>query len=204
MIAIIDYGMGNVGSILNMLRRAGVEAQICRSDQEILAADRLVLPGVGAFDHGMRSLRERDLIPVLEEKVHRRGTPVLGICLGMQLMGKGSEEGREPGLGWLGATSVRFDPASAPAPMKVPHMGWNTVRTAPDGPGWLNGDARFYFVHSYHLQCSRSEDVLGWTTYGYPFVAAVRHDNILGVQFHPEKSHRFGLEVLRAFAEGRC
>jgi glutamine amidotransferase len=204
MVTIIDYGMGNVGSISNMLRKLGVDSIVSGSESEILAADRLILPGVGAFDHGMRNLRERGLLSVLEETVRRRGVPCLGICLGMQLMARRSEEGCESGLGWLDAECVRFRPAAAAAPIKVPHMGWNTVQTTRPGFGWLNSDARFYFVHSYHLNCHDDGDVLGWTTHGYRFPAVVRRENAFGVQFHPEKSHRFGLEMLRAFAAGRC
>jgi imidazole glycerol-phosphate synthase subunit HisH len=201
MITIIDYKMGNVGSILNMLRKFGAEARVSGNDRDILSADKLILPGVGAFDHGMRNLRDSGLVPILDRKVRQDKTLILGICLGMQLMSTGSEEGHEVGLGWLDATCVRFDPAAAESPIKVPHMGWNTVQTRPGGPIWLNDNARFYFTHSYHLRCHTPDNVLGWTTYGYPFAAAVRQDNILGVQFHPEKSHRFGLGVLRAFAE---
>jgi glutamine amidotransferase len=204
MVAIIDFGMGNLGSISNMLRKLGVASRVSGSAPEILAADRLILPGVGAFDSGMRNLRERGLLPVLEEAVLRRGVPCLGICLGMQLMTRGSEEGCEPGLGWLDADCIRFRPAATAVPIKVPHMGWNTAEPTRPGVEWLNSGARFYFVHSYHLDCHEDGDVLAWSTHGYRFPSVVRRDNVLGVQFHPEKSHRFGLEVLLAFAEGRC
>ncbi len=204
MITIIDYGMGNVGSIANMLRKLGVEAVVSHSTDDIGRAEKLILPGVGSFDHGMRNLRERKLVPVLEEQVHGRGTPVLGICLGMQLMGTGSAEGCEPGLGWIDADSVRLRPESEGDRLTVPHMGWNTVRLAGPGPDSLGADARFYFVHSFHLDCRDRSDVLAWTTYGRSFVSAVRRDNLMGVQFHPEKSHRFGLRLLSDFAEGRC
>lgn len=204
MITIIDYGMGNLGSIANMLRKLGVEAVVSHSADDIDRAEKLILPGVGSFDHGMRNLRERGLVPVLEDQVHRRATPLLGICLGMQLMGRGSAEGCEPGLGWIDADNVRLRPGPDNDRLKVPHMGWNTVRLAADGPDSLGSDSRFYFVHSFHLACRDDGDVLAWTTHGVPFVSAVRRDNLLGVQFHPEKSHRFGLRLLGDFAEGRC
>jgi glutamine amidotransferase len=201
MVTIIDYGMGNVGSIANMLRKLGVASVVSHSSDDIAAADRLILPGVGAFDHGMRNLRERGLVPVLEEQVHHRGTPLLGICLGMQLFAVGSEEGQEPGLGWLDATCVRL---RAEAGLKVPHMGWNHVAASNGGSGWLPAGARFYFVHAYHLECRDEHDVAGRTTYGASFVSAVQRGKLTGVQFHPEKSHRFGLELLRWFAGGAC
>jgi glutamine amidotransferase len=201
MITVIDYGMGNVGSIANMLRKLGIPSVVSHLEDDIARADRLILPGVGAFDHGMRNLRERGLVPVLEEQVHERGTPVLGICLGMQLFGTGSEEGCEPGLGWIDARSVRF---RADAGVKVPHMGWNTVSASDTAGAWLPAHARYYFVHSYHLDCRDEADVAGRTTYGYPFVSAVRRGNVTGVQFHPEKSHRFGLELLREFTGAMC
>lgn len=205
MITIIDYGMGNVGSIANMLRKLGIEAIVSHSVDDLERAEKLILPGVGSFDHGMRNLRARGLIPVLEERVNRRGTPVLGICLGMQLMGKGSAEGVEPGLGWIDADNVplRRD-APAGERLKVPHMGWNTVRLTSQGPPSMGPDRRFYFVHSFHLACRDQHDVWAWTTYGVPFVSAVKRDHLLGVQFHPEKSHRFGLQLLGDFAEGKC
>lgn len=206
MIAIIDYGAGNVGSIANMLRKTGAETVVSTDRAGIERADKLVLPGVGAFDHGMELLKERNLIPVLRQRVERDRIPILGICLGMQLFAERSEEGRESGIGWIEGESVRLRmPAESPA-LKVPHMGWNTVtpatqRAAEEG---LEPTARFYFVHSYHVVPRREADVAARTTYGVPFVSAVQRENILGVQFHPEKSHRFGLHLLRLFAEGRC
>jgi imidazole glycerol-phosphate synthase subunit HisH len=200
-IAILDYGVGNVGSIANMLRKAGAEAVITADAAEVERADKIVLAGVGAFDSGMRKLRERGFVDLLHRKVRDGGTPLLGICLGMQFFGRGSEEGIEPGLGWIDAEAIRFKPEAA-ANLKVPHMGWNALDLGADTAGQLgiSSDARFYFVHSYYLVCHDEADVVARTTYDRPFVSAVRRRNILGVQFHPEKSHRFGLALMERFA----
>jgi glutamine amidotransferase len=202
MIAIIDYDVGNRGSIANMLRKLGCEAVVTRDPAALRSATKLILPGIGAFDHGMQKLAEHDLIDVLNERVLTHRVPVLGICLGMQLFGQGSEEGSRPGLGWVAARSVRFrsEPAS---PLKIPHMGWNTVTPAQPESNrlGLGDDDRFYFVHSFHVVCEQADDVLATATYGEPFTAALGHGNIVGVQFHPEKSHRYGLRLLRWFAE---
>lgn len=201
MVVIVDYGVGNLASIANMARKAGSECAISGEPAVVAAADKLVLPGVGAFDHGMASLAARGLLPVLHERAMVRRVPTLGLCLGMQLFGRGSEEGQRPGLGWLAASSrrFRFDPPSAV--LKVPHMGWNSIETvAPaalvDG---LPAASRFYFVHSFHLVCDDPSDVMCWTTYGYRFASGVHRGNLWGTQFHPEKSHRFGLAVVRNF-----
>lgn len=202
MIVVVDYGMGNLGSIRNMLRTVGAEATVTSDRAQIAGAEKLILPGVGAFDAGMRSLHELGLIAELRAAVEERHVPVLGICLGMQLMCKSSEEGRLPGLGWVDGEVRRFErpPGSN---LKVPHMGWNTVQSTKQSrifaPG--EGEQRFYFVHSYHVQCHQAEDVAGTSHYGCNFVAAFSRDNILGVQFHPEKSHRFGRELIKKFVD---
>jgi glutamine amidotransferase len=200
-ISVIDYGMGNLGSILNMMKKVGAEARIAATPEEIAGSEKIVLPGVGSFDHGMRNLEERGLRPALEESVNRRGTPVLGICLGMQLMTASSEEGRLPGLGWVDAVTrkFRFDDQA----MKVPHMGWNGVEIRSVDGLFMGMDVepRFYFVHSYYVECRQEADVLATTDYGHPFVSAFRRRNVMGVQFHPEKSHRFGMKLLKNFAE---
>jgi imidazole glycerol-phosphate synthase subunit HisH len=202
MIVVVDYGMGNVGSIANMLRKVGAEAGISADHVVIESAGKLILPGVGAFDQGMQNLTDRGLIPLLRRKVLEEGTPVLGVCLGMQLLARGSEEGRCPGLGWLDAVAVRFRPTAGDTRLKVPHMGWNTIMVQRPHPllSGLEQDARFYFVHSYHVVCHDPGVVLSRTGYGVDFVSAVARDNIVGVQFHPEKSHRFGMQVYRNFA----
>ncbi len=201
MIAIVDYGMSNLGSIKNMLRKIGIETSIaCRAD-DIWSAEKLILPGVGAFDSGMRNLTDLGMVDVLDQKVNKKKAPILGICLGMQLMTRRSEEGSNPGLGWIEAESVRFRFNTMEGHCKVPHMGWNAIHCHKSSPLFPDeAEAhRFYFVHSYHVICHRTEDVLCSTVYSYEFVSAFQRDNIAGVQFHPEKSHRYGLRLLERF-----
>jgi glutamine amidotransferase len=203
MYVLIDYGMGNLGSILNMFRRIGVPVVRATAPREIEAASKLILPGVGAFDPAMRRLRELDLLAALTERVLNKGVPLLGICLGMQLLAEASEEGESAGLGWIPGQVRRFV-FPAGSNVKIPHMGWNFVDRAKSHPLTepVADDSRFYFVHSYHFGCERPDDVLLTATYGeQPFVAAVASGHIAGVQFHPEKSHRYGMAVLRAFVQ---
>jgi glutamine amidotransferase len=204
-IVIIDYGVGNLGSVENMLKKIGVGAKVTSEAAEIENAEKLILPGVGAFDHGMKSLNERGLPEVLNRKVIDEKTPILGLCLGMQLFAKTSEEGKLPGLGWLNARIVRFDFKGADLRLKVPHMGWNTIRISKPHPvlEGFDEESRFYFVHSYHMMCGDAADVLAFTDYHASFPSVVGRDNIVGVQFHPEKSHKFGMKLLRNFAEWR-
>lgn len=202
-IAIIDYEMGNLGSIRNMLAKLGVQSEITADPVRIAAADKLILPGVGAFDAGMESLERSGLIPLLNRRVREERVPTLGICLGMQLMCQRSEEGTRRGLEWVPADVLRFQPANSS--IKVPHMGWNLVVPAQSGALIENlpAEPRFYFVHSYLVRCQQPGDVLLTSAHGEPFHAAFHRDNLWGVQFHPEKSHRFGMHLLRNFAE-RC
>ena len=203
MIVIIDYKMGNLGSILNMLKKIGAPAMASSLPEDILQADKLILPGVGAFDNGMTNLKESGLLSVLNEKVLAKKTPILGICLGMQLLTRRSAEGGLEGLGWIEADTVRFRFGKEESTLKVPHMGWNTVRFKPGSilSSGLENEARFYFVHSFHVVCDREENVAGKTFYGYEFSSAIQNGNIMGVQFHPEKSHKYGLRLLKNFVE---
>ena len=203
MIVIVDYKMGNLGSIHNMFSRIGIESTISGNPEIITAADSLILPGVGAFDAGMSNLKDLHLVEILNDMVIERKTPVLGICLGMQLLGKSSEEGVLPGLGWIDAESVRFNFEDEHKDLRIPHMGWNTLNIIQGGSilDSLPEEPRFYFVHSYHVRCNNDEDILARTRYGMEFVSVVRKGNIMGTQFHPEKSHKFGLALLKRFAE---
>jgi imidazole glycerol-phosphate synthase subunit HisH len=204
-IVIADYGLGNISSIRNMLAKAGcAQVRVTGEAAEIAQAAKLILPGVGAFDHGMARLRSGGQVEALTEAAVRRGVPTLGICLGMQLMCRTSEEGELPGLGWIDASVVRFAPPAGSA-LKVPHMGWNTVHAVKSTPLLPDeGEQRFYFVHSFHAVCNRSTDVWATAHHGYDFAAAVNCGNIYGVQFHPEKSHRFGMDMLSRFVALPC
>lgn len=202
-IVIIDYGLGNLGSIQNMFKKIGFTAIITADPHVIAQAGKLILPGVGAFDAGMRNLEQSGLLPVLNKRVLQDRTPVLGLCLGMQLLTGCSEEGVLPGLGWIEAQTVRFRFENENARLRIPHMGWNTLQLCRPHPlfAGLEQDNRFYFVHSYHVVVRQASAALGMATYGFPFVAAVADGNIAGVQFHPEKSHRFGMRLFKNFAE---
>lgn len=201
MITIIDYNTCNVGSIQNMLRKLGYDSLITNKIEDVNKAEKLILPGVGAFDKGMQNLKSLGLIPVLNQKV-QNGTPILGICLGYQLLSKNSEEGGiEPGLGWIDAETIkfRFDNTN----IRIPHMGWNTLQNTQKATLFkgISDDHRFYFVHSYFVKCNDPNIKAADTDYGGIFTSAIEKDNIFGVQFHPEKSHKHGMVVLKNFAE---
>lgn len=197
-VSLLAYGLGNLGSVANMLRRVGAEVRLVRTADEVLQSERLLLPGVGAFDRGMTLLHEGGFVPVIKEFAST-GRPLLGICLGMQLLLDHSEEGDEPGLGLIPGHSERFRPEAG---LRVPHMGWNLMIPAHEDPlsAGLPDEARFYFVHSYHVVADRGEHVLGTTRYGVEFTSMIRSGNVMGAQFHPEKSHEFGKHILRNFS----
>lgn len=201
MIIIVDYKMGNTGSILNMLRRIGAVAKISSEPEEIMSAEKLILPGVGAFDKGMSNLQQSGLFHLLKERVLKDKIPILGICLGMQLLTINSEEGRLSGFGWIDAQTIRFKFDEACPVIKVPHMGWNSVsfKQSNDLSKEFDEDPRFYFVHSYHVVCNKGDNILAKTLYGYEFTSIIQNENIYGVQFHPEKSHKYGLRLLKNF-----
>lgn len=198
MIAVIDYRMGNLKSISNMLNKIGAKNIITNKKEEIKKSNKLILPGVGSFDMAIKNIKELDLFDILNEKVLIDKTPVFGICLGMQLLTLGSEEGIEPGFGWINANTIRFKNSS----LKVPHMGWNLIQLRKKSFLFdpLGKDRRFYFVHSYYVKCNIREDILARTDYGQSFTSMIEKDNIYGAQFHPEKSHIFGIELLTNFA----
>ena len=199
MIVIVDYGVGNIASLINMFDYLGFAAEASGDAARLRDATKLVLPGVGAFDAAMRSLEEHRLIEPLQEAA-QAGTTLIGVCLGMQLLARGSEEGVLPGLALIEADVVRLAPEVG---QKVPHIGWAEVKRAGSSPIFPAGSdgERFYFVHSYHMRCDRDADVAGMIDYGGNICVAVSRDNVHGVQFHPEKSHRFGMRLLKSFAE---
>ena len=203
MITVVDYGMGNLGSVANMLWRIGTDCEVTGDPVRIAGASRILLPGVGAFDAAMERINAAGIRPVLDDKALCQQVPVLGICLGMQLLTRGSEEGALPGLGWIQGHTRRLP---ADGGLKVPHMGWNVAtrtRTSPLTEG-LEGEIRFYFVHSYCVRTDDPHHTVLQAHYGVDFAAAVQRDNIMGAQFHPEKSHRFGMQLLKNFAEMPC
>lgn len=201
MITIVNYGMGNIGSVQNMFKRIGVQSEITSDIDRIDKASKLLLPGVGAFDAAIQKIADNNLTEVLNKKALVDKIPVLGICLGMQLLTNRSEEGALNGLGWIDADTIKFR-FEDPQEYKVPHMGWNQIQIVNDSPLLkdLNNESRFYFVHSYFVRVSKMQDLLATTHYGTDFHSIIQHDNIFGAQFHPEKSHRFGMQLLQNFS----
>ncbi len=206
MIAIIDYGSGNLGSITNMLKVIGAKSVVTNNIEVIRNAKKIILPGVGSFDNGMNNLIEMGLDKIIKEEA-KTGKPILGICLGMQLLGRKSEEGQLEGLGLIPFDNVKFNfeniDEKQQAILKIPHMGWDIVESKKNVPLLKNikDQPRFYFVHSYHALCDNDENILMTCDYGYQFAASVFKDNVYGVQFHPEKSHNFGMRLLKNFVE---
>ncbi len=201
MITIIDYGLGNLGSLVNIFKKIGVEATVSSDISVIEKSSGIVLPGVGSFDAGMENIKKLGLIPVLKRKVLEEKTPILGICLGMQLFAPKSEEGVLEGLGWIEGEVKKFNFKNND--FKIPHMGWNTIDTERQDPllNEMPENSGFYFVHSYHFVCKNKDNVLATTNYGYDFPSIIRRENIIGVQFHPEKSHKYGMKLLKNFTE---
>lgn len=199
MVTIIDYGVGNLGSVLNMMKKINVPAEVTDDLNIISKASKLLLPGVGAFDAAMQKLTDTKLREILDKKVLIEKIPILGICLGMQLLTKGSEEGSLNGLGWIDAVSIKFPEHAG---NKIPHMGWNYVIPQQESKMTksFNNKFRFYFVHSYYVKVAIEENSLLKTEYGVTFDSALKKDNIYGAQFHPEKSLRFGMQFLKNFA----
>ncbi len=203
MIHIVDYGLGNIQAFVNMYKRLGFDVCRATNSSELDGATKLVLPGVGAFDHAMSLLDASGMRPVLDDLVLKQHIPVLGICVGMQILANGSDEGSLPGLGWIPGSVRAFKTDTRCANLALPHMGWNDVQPTLDSRlfAGLESDARFYFLHSFYFECVNAKHTIATASYGMDFSCAVAVDNIFGVQFHPEKSHHYGAQLLKNFAE---
>src|ERR1041385_7786919 len=203
MISILDYGSGNIRAFANAYQRLGIPFKIVTRPKELDGASRILLPGVGAFDPTMERLEKSGLREKIETLVNTENVPILGVCVGMQILGRSSEEGTLPGLGWVPGVVMKLDAAKLTTATRLPHLGWNDVKTRGDNRLFhgLEAAARFYFLHSYYFRCDHESEVLATTDYGQRFPSAVKKGNIYGVQFHPEKSHHFGIRLLKNFAE---
>lgn len=203
MTTIIDYGLGNISAFVNVYERLNIPVVVGKTADDLKSATRLILPGVGAFDHAMFKLHSSGMREVLDSLVLDQRVPVLGICAGMQILAHSSDEGTLPGLGWVDGTVRKFDASAVHPPLPLPHMGWNTIQPRNDNPLLVSvgKEYSFYFLHSYYFQCNNPNDTIATTEYGIQFASAVNNNNIYGVQFHPEKSHQWGIQLLKNFAE---
>jgi len=201
MIVIVDYGMGNLRSVQYKLKKTGIDALVSSSPDDIERANALILPGVGHFAKGMENIHKAGLFVALNDAAMIRKIPVMGICLGMQLFARKSQEGSVAGLGWIDGEVSRFQFEGQNHSLRVPHVGWNTITPEKESPLLTSVEPRqrFYFTHSYYMECKNEDDILATTHYGYPFVSVVHRDNIFGTQFHPEKSHRRGIGLIVEF-----
>lgn len=206
MITIVDYGSGNVRAIANIYERLNIDYRIADSPNSLENSSKIILPGVGAFDQTIGHLHESGLEPVLQNLVLEKLVPVLGICVGMQIMGDSSEEGKKAGLGWIKGTVRKFDEYKLMDKPKIPHLGWNSVHAVNRLKLFEDIDEQkgFYFLHSYYFDPSDSENIMSQTVYGSKFASSIHKNNIYGVQFHPEKSHSNGIKLLKNFAELIC
>jgi glutamine amidotransferase len=203
MITIINYGVGNIKAFVNIYKRLGIDVKIAQNATDLEGATKLILPGVGHFDYAMERFANSGMFETTNELVLVKKVPVVGICVGMQMLAKSSDEGHLPGLGWIDATVKKFDPTLLKQSTRLPHMGWNDVLPIKTNPLLRNleSQARFYFLHSYYFHCNQLEDSIAVADYGINFTCAVNHNQIYGVQFHPEKSHHFGIQLLKNFSE---
>lgn len=202
MIALIDYGVGNIRAFLNIYRKLDIPVKIAKHVDDLDEVTKLILPGVGAFDHAIQQLEQSGMRPKLDELVLEQKVPVVGICVGMQMLAKSSDEGRLSGLGWIDAAVRKFDESKISYTTHLPHMGWNDIEPVKENPilKGLETAAKFYFLHSYYFDCEDEQDVIARTEYGIEFSCAINRENIYGVQFHPEKSHQYGIQLLNNFA----
>ena len=202
MITIIDYGVGNINAFYNIYKNLGVEVTIAKNCNDILDASKLILPGVGHFDYAMNKFNESGMVETVTELVKNKGIPVLGICVGMQMMASKSEEGKLPGLNWINAEVKKIDTSLLRQSTRLPHMGWNDIKIKKNNPIFeeIVVSPRYYFLHSFYFDCNNNDDTIATSTYGNSFTCAVNHKNIFGVQFHPEKSHHFGIQLFKNFS----
>jgi len=202
MITIVDYGLGNIKAFGNVYKHLNVPYTIAKNVEELAGATKIILPGVGAFDHAMNQLEQSGMREKLDELVLKKKLPIIGICVGMQMLAKSSDEGKLPGLGWIDALVKKFDEKSIKYATHLPHMGWNDVEPIKENKilKSLEKDAKFYFLHSYYFQCNDHEDSIAVSDYGIKFSCAINKENIYGVQFHPEKSHKYGIQILKNFS----
>jgi imidazole glycerol-phosphate synthase subunit HisH len=199
---VLDYGLGNVAAFVNIYKRLNLAVEIATTAAQLAAVEKIILPGVGAFDWAMTRLNESGMRDSLDHLVMSKKVPVLGVCVGMQMMANQSDEGKLPGLGWVDGTVKRFDADGFKQQTHLPHMGWNDVSPLDETCLFKNiQNPRFYFLHSYYFAAARQEDVLGMTNYNGDFTSVVKHANVFGTQFHPEKSHQWGIALLKNFAE---
>lgn len=202
MISIVDYGLGNLKAFANIYKRLNIPAEIVTTTEQLKKSEKIILPGVGAFDHAMERLNNSGLRDTLDDLVLNKKIPVLGICVGMQMLGNSSDEGKLSGLKWIDGEVKLFDVNSIKHTTRLPHMGWNDVEPTKLNPimEGLDNNAIFYFLHSYYFSCNNPDDSIAVSDYGIRYTCAVNHDNIYGVQFHPEKSHNYGIQLLKNFA----
>jgi glutamine amidotransferase len=202
MITIIDYGVGNINAFYNIYKNLGVEVAIAKKCNDILDASKLILPGVGHFDYAMNKFNESGMVETVTDLVMNKCIPVLGICVGMQMLATKSEEGKLPGLNWINAELKKIDTSLLKQSTRLPHMGWNNIIIKKNNPIFheIVDSPRYYFLHSFYFDCNNNDDTIATSTYGNSFTCAVNHNNIFGVQFHPEKSHHFGIQLLKNFS----
>lgn len=202
MITIVDYGLGNIRAFVNVYERLNIKTKVAHNAEDIRYAAKIILPGVGAFDYAMSQLNASGMRDELDKQVLENKVPVVGICVGMQMLAKSSDEGRLSGLGWIDGKVKLFDIAFVPYKTRLPHMGWNSINPVNENPllAGFNAESRFYFLHSYYFVCNRTEEVIATTTYGIQYASAVNKENIFGIQFHPEKSHSNGIQLLHNFS----
>lgn len=203
MIAIIDYGVGNIKAFENIYKQLNIPFKIAKNSHDLDEATKLILPGVGAFDHAMMSLQHSGMRDKLDELVLEKKLSVLGICVGLQMLANSSEEGVLPGLGWIDGKVKKFDIDKLTASMPLPHMGWNNINIVSNNRLLkdLDKESRYYFLHSYYIECKNNEDVIAYSEYGEEFASIINHENIYGIQPHPEKSHNNGITLLKNFGE---